>query len=203
MNVDLSDYSEVVSRVANYQGVPRPVWELMFPIDWLTMYELGNKKTAGVTFKEVFTGIGIDHFSIDINGRDGAVPLDLRSEIALPPRDVVTNIGTSEHVHPNQEMCFRNIHNLSRDRMIHWVPYAESMPFHGVYGYELGFFEKLAALNSYKIEKLYITKRKRGAVACVSLRKTNNGPFKWANWAELRAKHRVDGKFRFAEPAGP
>ena len=64
--------------------------------------ELGNQtilfdkhygKAAKVVLEECY-----DHVSIDINGRDGALPYDLNQRIELPPADVVTDFGTGEHV---------------------------------------------------------------------------------------------------------
>ena len=80
----------------------------------VTMLELGNKlnpkcgpdKNETVTYKEWFTGQGMHHVSVDINGKDGALPIDLRLNLmdALAQRnqptqyDIITNIGTTEHV---------------------------------------------------------------------------------------------------------
>lgn len=191
----LTTIADIRQKVASFDIVKPDVWSLILPIDFKTMYELGNKKSPKGTYKSVFTDMGIDHYSIDINGQDGAVPLDLRVAIDLPSRDMVTNIGTSEHVHPNQEMCFRNIHNLSHDRMVHWVPYAQTMPEHAIYGYELGFFEELAAINDYKVEKLYIVNRvETRYVACASFRKTSDAPFRWRR-NKVHAKTRIGSKW--------
>jgi hypothetical protein len=191
----------VYAEIPNANAIPRPVWNLILPLDFQTMYELGDKKTTKIQYKAVFTGIGMEHFSIDINGLHGAVPLDLREPIDLPPRDIVTNIGTSEHVMDGQEMCFKNIHNLSSRRMVHWVPYARSMPFHGLYGYDLAFFEKLAAANHYVVEKLYMLPYgPRGImkIACAALRKTNDNEFKWIGSDLIHAKRpNRKGQWRF------
>jgi hypothetical protein len=72
--------------------------------------------------------------SIDLNGLDGSLPLGLRPELNLPPREMVANIGTSEHV-LNQKICFQNIHHLSSGRMTHWVPMGKRHPDHGFFGY--------------------------------------------------------------------
>ena len=91
------------------------------------------------------------------------------------------NIGTSEHV-LNQKVCFQNIHNLSVDRMVHWVPIERFHPRHGAFGYNVEFFIKLASLNSYSIEKLYVeTSFKYWKLLCCDLRKTSStaSGFSW------------------------
>jgi hypothetical protein len=197
----ISTLGAVYSEIPNAEAIPRPVWNLLLPIDFQTMYELGNKRTTKISYKTVFTGIGIDHFSIDINGEDGAVPLDLRDPIDLPPRDIVTNIGTSEHVMDGQEMCFRNIHNLSNRRMVHWVPYGQTMTTHGRYGYGLSFFEQLAVLNDYIIEKLYMLPYGPQGIlkiACASFLKTSDAEFRWGTFETLYAKRlNARGQYRF------
>jgi len=67
------------------------------------LLELGNQtvyfgNTYGSIAKALLTKEGYDHTSIDINGRDGALPMDLGTPLAIEPFDVVTDFGTSEHV---------------------------------------------------------------------------------------------------------
>lgn len=125
------------------------------------MIELGNKKTD-VVWKHEFEKMGISHTSIDWNGKDGALPLDLTKPIYIEQADVVTNFGTSEHV-LDQEMCFENIHNLSKIWMVHQVPYVGNWENHGLkqYGfkcfkYDETFFEDLAMKYNYEIEDMFV-----------------------------------------------
>src|SRR5215208_2927692 len=80
-----------------------------------TMLELGNKfnEQAGSSYKDWFTrNYGIEHVSVDINGLNGALALDLREPLApLAGRvfDMVTNIGTSEHVGESQACVWKNM----------------------------------------------------------------------------------------------
>lgn len=150
-----------------------PDIEILLPImdEVKTMIELGNKRT-NVVWKHVFEAQGISHTSIDINGKDGALPLDLCSEIDLPPADVVTNFGTSEHV-ANQDVCFHNIDKLSKKWMVHVVPYVGNWIGHGLnlgmecYKYTERHFESLAAKYNYQIEDIYVAgKPKRKLVYC-------------------------------------
>ncbi len=150
------------------------------PFDFSSVYELGNKKTNGVPYRFFYNSKGIQYTSIDLNGLDGALPLDLSKPVDLTSRDIVMNIGTSEHI-LEQEQVFRNIHNLSRHRMVHWVPLSSKHPDHGCWGYDIDFFEKLAVLNDYKIEKLYLeTTFKNWSIICCSYKKNNvDRKFAW------------------------
>jgi hypothetical protein len=79
------------------------------------------------TGKKYFTSLGVEHTSIDLDAGRGAIPLDLAQPIKNPKLlgafDVLTNMGTSEHVW-NQYECWKNIHNLLRvgGLMIHSIP---------------------------------------------------------------------------------
>lgn len=141
--------------------------EILAPIisNVKTMIELGNKKTKGITWKSHFENMGIQHTSIDWNGKDGALPLDLNGPIFLEPADVVTNFGTSEHV-TNQEMCFENINRLSKKWIVHQIPLVGNWKGHGLrqMGYEcLKYTEKdfidLSVKYGYEIEDLFIDGR--------------------------------------------
>jgi hypothetical protein len=63
--------------------------------------------------KEYFEALGFKHVSIDIHGKHGSVALDLSKPIDKWQGrfDVLTNLGTSEHVDDQYE-CWKNIHNL-------------------------------------------------------------------------------------------
>jgi len=159
--------------------MPKGEFELLLPVDYETMYELGNKRNKSGTYKKMLSSQGIDHISIDLNGKDGALPIDLSKPIDLPSRDIVTNFGTSEHVE-NQEAVFKNIHNLSHNRMVGFVPRVGNSPGHGLWHFELNFFEQLAELNSYTIDKLYIGNRKPREIVCYSFYKNFDKEFKWS-----------------------
>ena len=92
-------------------------------MDWAEKRGLPKTKIS----KILFEAAGFTHVSIDFNGQDGALPLDLREQIKdedlLGSFDVVTNSGTSEHV-GNQQACFDNIRQLCKPGgiMIHVNP---------------------------------------------------------------------------------
>ena len=94
------------------------------------MLELGNQRIRGnvntscKTGKHFFEGMGYDHTSIDMNGKDGALQFDLCKPInGLGKFDVITNSGTSGYIKDQYE-CFANIEKACKigGRMIHVVP---------------------------------------------------------------------------------
>jgi hypothetical protein len=128
------------------------------------MLELGNKRKGDMVYKRVFEGLGFRHVSVDINGKDGALSLDLRKPLGLGTFDMVTNIGTTEHVSENdfkgQAACWRNIlkamHVGSVLVSITPRPGAKRWLRHGRWYPEPEFFCELAALNGLETERLYI-----------------------------------------------
>lgn len=127
--------------------------------------------------------------SIDINGKDGALPFNLEKPLpnSLGQFDAILNGGTTEHIKKQHE-CFENIHNLCKidGLMFHIVPLLGSWSRHGYYMYSLDFFKDLALKSQYAIVDLYIEdyvskvwKGSRGPydVICVCLRKEYDKPF--------------------------
>eukprot|EP00434_Breviolum_minutum_P012090 symbB.v1.2.010661.t1/scaffold700.1/size171416/2 len=129
------------------------------------------------TSKEVFESLGFRHTSLDINGDDGAVAVDLSRPLnmsLLGTCDVVTNFGTTEHVGESEYVnslesdvelndlwssqyeAFRNLHKLvRRDGMIiNMVPAAGCWPKHGLVEYEPRFFQSMAGAAGYEIINL-------------------------------------------------
>lgn len=143
----IKDYEEsILKRLGmKYEG-----------LNWL---ELGDQMWYdGRVAKDIYEGLGVNHTSIDLNGRFGALPMDLSKPIPIPNEfDVITNYGTVEHVE-NQFECFKNIHNMCRVRgvMIHGVPLINNWPKHCRYYYTLQFFKLLAVHCSYQIMDLQI-----------------------------------------------
>ncbi len=134
----------------------------------LRMLELGNKLNTKVgapggevtvTYKEFFTSLGYDHTSVDINGQDGALPIDLRkclrTELVARGRnhtqfDVVTNIGTTEHVVDNQEAVWRNVWEAVRPGgwLLSITPKPGQWRWHGLWYPRREFYAAFAELNS-------------------------------------------------------
>lgn len=161
-------------------GVTRETWA------WFTTYlpkdktikicELGDQQfMACPPFKD-FTWVG-DHLkkigysytSIDLNGKGGAIPLDLSEEITniklLNTFDIVTNFGTSEHVN-NLYNCMKNMHNITKKGglLFNVVPSPNNWPEHGFHYLDTSFYTGLADLCGYVILELFKRKLDVGGV---------------------------------------
>lgn len=132
----------------------------------LSMFELGNQRFAFSgcsTGKEYFTNKGMHHTSVDINGEDGALPLDLTKPEMFGEfknkYDILTNLGTTEHVEPidKQYDCFSIIHSVVKPGgiMIHMVPDVEEYDVSGAWNkhcniyYRKEFFTQLVEHCNY------------------------------------------------------
>ena len=129
----------------------------------INIMELGDQRMKwhpDGTAKNFFLNSGAkEHISIDINGRNGALIMDLSKDIVVErPEwkshfDLVTNYGTAEHVMNGIYECFKNIHNFCRlgGIIINDGPPATCCPWHSPYHYYPHFFGELAKKNKYKI----------------------------------------------------
>jgi len=128
----------------------------------LRMAELGNQQLRAAILgnefptKRLFKALGAHHVSFDINGQDGALPLDLSQP--LPTKyhaafDLVTNFGTSEHIEASQYWCWRNVHDLCRPNgwMMHTIPEIGSWPRHGKWHYAMDRCLRLARNCFYDV----------------------------------------------------
>ena len=136
-------------------------WSILDPLVGSSMLELGNKVKAGFVFKKFFEGRGFHHVSVDTNGLDGALPLDLRKPLNLGTFDMVTNFGTSEHVsedaYEGQVQCWRNIVEAMHvgSVLVCVTPMPGTNPRHGVWYPHKEFYRNLAGLNGLEVERLY------------------------------------------------
>lgn len=156
-----------------------------FESDQVRMIELGNQHfNDGRVSKTFFKSMNVDHTSIDLNGLDESLPLNLCEDIILDQADIITNFGTSEHV-DDQRMVFKNIHNLCKTKgyIINVVPIVGTWPNHCNYYYTNTFFDELAKINSYDIlenttlnEGRYVGSEN---LICCIFRKTLNSEFNW------------------------
>ena len=104
---------------------------------------------------DYFKELDMSSFSIDINGKDGAIPIDLSEEIPDDQKNkyhILLNGGTAEHVN-NQYQCFKNIHDLCKDKSLifHISPEVGSWPNHCNNWYTEEFFRILGYKNNYNI----------------------------------------------------
>lgn len=177
-----------------YAMITKPTYDFLMEVtkgcgSGTTMCELGNQhvRVPGIDYtiaKKYFKSLGFHHASIDMNGLDGAVRLDLSKVLALPGTcDVVTNFGTSEHI-PDQPAVFENIHNLCRvgGIMVHAVPMTGNWENHGDYYYTVRFFTNLASLNGYEIVKIEVVDGEEmpgTKLVCAALEKQRDSRFIW------------------------
>lgn len=133
-----------------------------------TVLEFGNKKNHYGVWRDDYLRAGVKSYhSVDLNGLDGAIPIDLRSESAaeqikeatgLDSFDIITNFGTSEHI-PVQRTFYKCVHNISKPGtfVVHWTPRAHCFKEHGFHGSiwhcNDNFFEELTKANNYKVIK--------------------------------------------------
>jgi len=125
--------------------------------------ELGNQRMKwhpDLIAKTFFLNNGAtEHVSIDMNGHNGALRLDLSKDILIiHPEwkgyfDLVTNYGTAEHVENGIYECFKNIHNFCKEGgiIINDGPPVTCCPWHSPYHYHVHFFTELAKKCGYKI----------------------------------------------------
>jgi hypothetical protein len=144
--------------------IPLDEWNLIEPIlpDVKSMIELGNKRNKNGVYKHFFESQGIKHVSIDENGKDGALPLDLRDQIDLididirEPVDLVTNIGTSEHVDP-QGMVWHNMFKWLKPGgfLLSITPMPGHWKWHGKYYPTWEWYLSLQALNRLHLIQMH------------------------------------------------
>ena len=141
----------------------RPLlWELYQPLIGRRMLELGDKLDNNVVYKHFFVKMGLEHVSIDLNGNNGALPLDLTQPLGLGTFDIVTNIGTSEHVSEDdwggQVACWRNIIEALHvgSVLICDTPAPGGWRDHGKWYPHPEFYRELARLNGLEVERLNV-----------------------------------------------
>ena len=124
------------------------------------MAELGNQKLVYQDYygpaKKYFEGRGINHFSFDLNKKDGAIPIDLSKPVDkkwVGLFDIITNSGTTEHITNSQVEVFTNIHNICKvgGYILHSVPMNGCWKGHSPHKYTKGFIEALCEANGYEV----------------------------------------------------
>ena len=91
-----------------------------------------------------------EYMALDLQGTKHSINFDLNNEYKdVKKYDVVTNIGTSEHIF-NQLAVFKTIHNIVAvgGLIIHQLP-GQGYYDHGFYNYQPTFFFDLAKANNY------------------------------------------------------
>lgn len=127
-----------------------------------SMLELGDQVmnlqfVQGVSAKDYFTGLGYSHTSIDLNGKNGALVMDLSKPIKkLGEFDIITDIGCSEHV-DNLFECLVNVFNNLKVGGVeyHKNPKTGNFPFHGYHYFTVEFWRKYAIECGLDVIDLY------------------------------------------------
>lgn len=156
--------------------IPRYTSRLYPNYKGMRILEFGNKRRNKTPYREEYLANGArTYHSIDINGLDGAIPVDLRREDAADiikektgyaNFDFITNIGTSEHVYV-QRSFYKCVHELMHENtyVVHWTPQAHKRIEHSrvgsVWHAYPEFFEHLAKHNGYDIEFKELTPKRK------------------------------------------
>ena len=133
-------------------------WELYQPVQGASMLELGCKINAPHTYKAFFEKLGFRHISVDWNGQHGSLIKDLRKPLGLGTFDMVSNIGTSEHV-DEQEPCWRNILEAMHvgSVLVSTTPMPGDWTWHGFHYPDDSFYLQLSEMNGLECERLYVS----------------------------------------------
>jgi len=133
-------------------------WELYSPLVGSSMLELGNKKNRNLTYKSFFKSRGFRHVSVDWNGRDGALQMDLREPLGLGTFDMVSNIGTTEHV-DGQAGVWKNICDAMHvgSVLVSGTPLPGDWWWHGTWYPTEEFYVDLADMNGLRVDRLYVS----------------------------------------------
>jgi SAM-dependent methyltransferase len=180
-------------------GPVRPdEWNYYVPLVGESMLELGDKINPAwtgehKTYKAHFESLGFRHVSIDWNGNNGAIARDLREPLwdEFGQFDMVTNIGTTEHVDP-QGKVWENIWRMCKPGgvIVSVTPYPDGKNWwwHGIHYPTREFFRALSMANSCEIERmgadlsapnknLYVRMRKRKDAETANLVPPSDGNF--------------------------
>jgi hypothetical protein len=135
---------------------------LDFKYKGLSVCELGNQRIdKKIPSKKYYTKKGAEHTSIDLNGRDGSLPLDLEGAMPIGMKGkfrLVTNYGTLEHVNRQYE-AFGNVNFLCapfNGVMIHAFPMVGNWNGHCRYYYTPDFILHFAKLCRYNVFNMTI-----------------------------------------------
>jgi len=158
-------------KYPNKSKAPNPVrpdeWKYYLPLEGKSMMEFGGKVNTRVpkhegkeiTYKSYFEALGFKHVSIDFDPRWADHNRDLSKPLweEFGAFDMVCDIGTAEHVHP-QGQIWENVHMLTKKGGLyvgqHPVPGGLSWWWHGIWYPTEEFFESFAELSGWEILKM-------------------------------------------------
>lgn len=114
---------------------------------------LNHSMADPIAAKPYLVELGFEHTSVDLNGRDGALTLDLATPIDLGAKfHFITDFGTSEHV-SDLWQCLRNLHEHSEvgTLFFHVNPLTGNWPGHGNWYRDRAFYEEFCRLTGYQL----------------------------------------------------
>lgn len=163
------------------------------PFPWYEDKYLNPTNVAPIAAKPFFEDMGFKHTSVDINGKNGALPLDLSQPVVIglgdnTTFDYITDFGTSEHV-SSLWQCLENLHRHARvgTQFFHVNPLTGNWPGHGFWYRDEEFYEAYAKLAGYELLEL------KRDFAC------GNSTDGWNIWARLKKVQDTEfpSSFRF------
>lgn len=157
---------------------------LLMPLLGRGMLELGNKKNKTGVYKDWFKENGIEHVSVDVNGLDGAVPLDLSQPHSLKdlgvenPFSMVTNFGCTEHIGEQrwvwdnivQWLCIGGVIVSTTPLPGHWE-------WHGHMYLKESFPQEFCSQNDFDLERCYVAGKAPRKLLCWRAVKRKYIPF--------------------------
>lgn len=142
------------------------------------MLELGCKQ--GDRYKKWFQAQGVEHVSVDLNGKGGALKLDLQEPLpsSLGEFDIVTNFGTTEHVE-QQWPVWNNIHNALRKggTLISTTPFPGDWKHHGRWYPTLEWYREFCERNGYEIQEIGVVNERPRRMTVLKAVKVEDDPF--------------------------
>lgn len=155
--------------------------------------------------RDYFPLVGGNHKSIDMNGKEGSLVIDLRLAIegddehgVLDWADLIIDAGTSEHV-AVQYYNWKNLYDVCRvgGYMVHILPKVGYWAGHCEFKYTSDFFTQLSDAMGYEIIELYddIENESRGDVCCI-FKKVSDIPFMSTSEFAKLPIHTEKGLFR-------
>lgn len=149
---------------------------------YFSVCELGDQglswEAKGTKAKDWYVERGCGRYvSIDGNG-EGTLTADLNLPVKLEPFDLVTDLGTGEHIF-DQAQVWRTIHALTKPGgYIAFDRPAQGHEKHCFYLTNECVFRDVAEANDYVITWLDRTTRTRGQLIRGIFQKTTNAPFR-------------------------
>jgi len=139
-DVTAEGYEDLIGELFEVLGKPKPATA-----------ELRRLTTA--SGRDLYAALGFSYSCIDADGRNNALTMDLNFEDTpseeLGRYDLVTNLGTAEHVCQDSR-AFRVAHELAKPGglILHIAPFIGYLN-HGFRNYQPEFFRSLARTNGY------------------------------------------------------